>query len=488
MKKTLNFTSWPVVYTKLIFTELMESIEQVVKNSVVETLILEGLPIRDCYVLKLTNGMAENSSSLKHLSFQRCNLGDAAAAEICQTVSTMMNLESLDLSGCDLSLQGVEAIANIIKMQKIHRYSKAWADSLRYRDVNSNEFIGLRTVNIKNNPEIGNAGVKLITETLSDDEWIKEVDMENCGIGNEGAEHIINCLNVNKTISSFSIAQNLDISDQYQKHIILHLGSSSDSSGSSNSLESLDSEIPSNVTKSELLEKVKFLRYRYEVELKRRKRVEELFDKQNDSMKQMKQCLEVQGAFKIPDGFTLVDNDTLDRLINEKIIPRAPLRLKKSYHVRKLILPRQIASCKSIRPISIPKSTKSECQIENVPAAKVYFEQKVGDNCDETRPSTVATITNEVGDKKLDENLAQNIGDCRESRPNTSTTLIYELEVGNQFNEIGDTIVTHQQNDNPEKEKSSQNIIDELFGFNPRNLFKQSSNLVPWNSDAESDD
>lgn len=460
------------MYTKLIFAELIESIERILAQSVVDTLVLEGLPIRDCYALTVAKGLAENSS-LKHLSFQRSNLGDAAAVEICQTLSLMMNLETLDLSECDLSSRGAEAIANVIKAQKVHRYSIAWTDSLRYRDVNPDDFAGLRTLNVRNNTKMSDEGVKFICNVLCDDEWVKEIDMANCGIENKGAECIIQCLNVNKTITSFNIAQNYGIADQFHKHIALHLASSANSSESSGcSLDSLDSEIPKTVQKNELLEKIKFLRYRYEVEMMRRQRVEELIEIQNDAMKKMEHRIMLQGAFKIPDGFTLVDNDTFQRLLSEKLIPPRPVvKAMKAYRLKKPVnYPRRVVSSKSVRvrPVSIQKPTKSELHIERGDEAKkVYFEKNIGDNlADNSRPSTVSTLKNESGEPN-------ELGD---SRPCT----IKENTDG-----VGEKLIIKLFEASSENEKSLPTQKDDLLSYDPRNLFKKSSNLVPCNSDSE---
>lgn len=434
-----------VVYTKFIFSELMEAIEQVVRHSVVETLVLEGLPIRDCYALMFTNGLTENSS-LRHLSFQRCNLGDDAAVEICQMLSSMMNLVSLDLSECNLSCRGAEAIANIIKAQKVHRYSIAWTDSLRYRDVNPDDFSGLRSLNVRNNPDMGDEGVKFISEVLCDDEWVKEIDMSNCGIGNSGAQSIIQCLNVNKTIVNFNIAQNYAISDQFQQHITQHLASSSSESNSSRcSLDSLDSEIPEKIQKSELLEKIKFLRYRYEVEKKKRQRLEELAEIQKDAMKQMEYQIMLQSALKIPEGFTLIDNDTFELLLSERLIAAPPTAMRttaKFNRLKRPSYPRRVVSSKSMRarPVSIQKQTKSESQIASCSDKKIYFEQKIGDNCDEIGPSAVSTLKDESCTFELP------IGDTNEyalrkqvdqagdgSRPSTANTLIDEHPIGDTY-------------------------------------------------------
>jgi hypothetical protein len=430
----------------------MEAIQLLLTYSVIETLILEGLPIRDSYTLMLVKGLARNSS-IKHLSLSRCNLGDTAVGEICQTINQMMNYNILDLSECDISCNGIESVANLIKMQKIKRYSEAWAESLRYRDVDADSFTGLRQINLRRNPDIGDNGIAILCDVLCDDVWIKDVDVQNCGLSDEGAEKIIACLNMNKTILSFNIADNHDISNHYYKHIILHLGQSD-----SELSESTDSkESDGTVSKSELIKKVKFLADRYEVEILRRKRAEELVEKLEKMLKEMEQKILVQDAIKIPDGFTLVDNTTFNKLVllntSQPSKPSTPTKILKVQRRKRLICyPRKVSSCRIIRPTSIKKPTRSDIQIDTNSNEKIFFEKKIGDEVDVSRPSTGSTLVH-------DENSKQ-------------TCII---------NESGDAKIKNETNKN-------NNIIEKKSeSFDPRCLFSRSPNLVPHNSDTECD-
>jgi len=58
-------------------------------------------------------------------------------------------------------------------MQKITRFTEGWEKSLRYRSVDVNTIGGLRTVLLADNPEIGDVGIRWITEVLKEDAWIK---------------------------------------------------------------------------------------------------------------------------------------------------------------------------------------------------------------------------------------------------------------------------------------------------------------------------
>lgn len=430
----------------------MEAIHLLLTYSVIETLVLEGLPIRDGYALVFAKGLGKNSS-LKQLSLPRCNLGNFSVSEICQTISQMMNFSSLDLSGCDISYKGVESVANLIKMQKILRYSEAWAESLRYRDVNADSFTGLRQINLKDNPDVGDEGIFLLTDVLCDDVWIKDIDVQNCGMSDKGAEKIIACLNMNKTILSFNIADNHDVSNYYFKHIILHLGQSdNETSESSDSKESEGS-----VTKSELLKKVKFLGDRCEVEILRRKRAEELVENLENKLKEMQQRVLVQDAIKIPDGFTLVDNMTFNRLLQSQSLPpttppctpvTTPIKKVKVYRKKRVNRPRGVASCRLIKQSSIQKPTRSESHINRNSNVRAFFEPKIGDNGGEiSRASTVSTLVNE------DENCVDETGDAK---PN-------------------DQKISHSKND------------EQPDNFDPRYLFIKNTNFVPLNSSSGCD-
>lgn len=310
LKKATALTSLPVVYSTFIFTELIETLQNfLTHNSTLDTLILEGLPLNGQFMDALAKGLA-NNKSLRHLSFARSQI-DESCEKLCATIKHLMNIETLDLSGCKINLKGAEAVANLIRFLKIQRFSEAWSKSLRYQNVDPESFAGLRKISLSDNLAIGDEGVELLTEVLKEDAWIKTVELQNCGLTDVGANHVISCLNVNKTITNFNISRNPSVSEHFLRHIAMSLGNSEseDSSDSKSSTE--------KVTKAKLLKTVKHLEVQLELEIFQNKKMQESCDKQQKLIIEFQKELSVQGSVRIPEGFTLVPTSELEKMLHE---------------------------------------------------------------------------------------------------------------------------------------------------------------------------
>lgn len=303
--------SLPVIYSKFLLTELVEAVQNLLMNSKqLESLTIEGFPLGGQFMSTLVKGLA-NNSSVTTLSFARSNIGDAACEEVCATLKHLANISTLNFCGCNVGIKGAEAVANLIKFHKIQRFSDAWERSLRYRDVDPEAFSGLRKISLSNNPQIGNDGLEMLTDVLREDVWVKDVEMQSCGLGDDGAQHIVQCLNVNKTILGFDITNNPDVSDQLFRHILMTLGSAENESSDGSDAK------PEKVTKAKLKEQVKFLEDRLELEIGRRMAMEKLNETLHIQSGEFQQQLNIRGAFQVPNGFTLVANETLDKLLEE---------------------------------------------------------------------------------------------------------------------------------------------------------------------------
>ena len=184
--------------------------EQTVKLKLIERFVKQGV---------------RNSKSLKSLSFSRCLLDDESVETICSSLKYLPNVETLDFSHCDLSVKGAESITNMIKHQKIQRFSESWQRSLRYRAINHETIPGLVNISLNFNPGVGDEGLLILLEVLKEDAWIKKVEMRGCCLTDLGAYQISECLKLNKTIAIFDIAKNPDISNPLYRHIAVQLGS-----------------------------------------------------------------------------------------------------------------------------------------------------------------------------------------------------------------------------------------------------------------------
>lgn len=96
---------------------------------------------------------------------------------MCSTIKLLPSVESVNFSQCQLSAKGAESISEMIKYQKIFRYSEGWKKSLRYRDVDPETIPGLKRISLNHNPDIGDTGLMYILEVLKEDVWIKGIQV-----------------------------------------------------------------------------------------------------------------------------------------------------------------------------------------------------------------------------------------------------------------------------------------------------------------------
>lgn len=209
-----------------------------------------------------------------------------------------------------------------------------------------------------------------------------DVDLQNCGMGDDGANSVIKCLNLNKTILNLNISNNPEMSDHLYRHIIIQLGSvdqdNSDSTDSKSGSEKLNSQ--------QIKEKNKFLEEQLESEVFRRKQMEKLNEQLHEQILDCQKEMSFQGSFRIPDGYTLVTNETLDKMLKQLVVQyvtssdihnssffirsdemqRDELQDKKmKSRKNKKILLKKVKSCTNakVKRIDNYKLSKSECYI-----------------------------------------------------------------------------------------------------------------------------
>lgn len=198
--KARAVTKQPVVTTRFVLLWLIESIKLCLTHSTTLTVLeLEGLPLSGDYLTSLSRGIME-TSSLQHLSLSKCSIGDEGTEMICHTIKHLPSVVSLDLSNCGLTNHGADIIAGLIKYQKLNRYSEAWKQTLRYRDPDVEAMPGLRRITINNNPDIGDKGMEILTEEIKDDLWLRALDVQDCGLTDEGGNRLLDLLENNTNL------------------------------------------------------------------------------------------------------------------------------------------------------------------------------------------------------------------------------------------------------------------------------------------------
>lgn len=195
--------------------------------------MLEGLPLKQNYITYIANGLSKNRS-IKNLSFARSALGDEGCEIICSNIKYLTNINCLNLSQCQLGVKGAEAIGDLIKFQKIVRFTKGWESTLRYRTIDPDVLPGLKRISMNGNL-IKDEGLYFITEILKEDVWVKVIDVQNCGLSDEGAKMILDCLDYNSTLMMVDIQGNCGISMEFVNLVKMQMGVSSDTSSSEES-------------------------------------------------------------------------------------------------------------------------------------------------------------------------------------------------------------------------------------------------------------
>uniref|UniRef100_A0A671KJD3 Centrosomal protein of 78 kDa-like n=1 Tax=Sinocyclocheilus anshuiensis TaxID=1608454 RepID=A0A671KJD3_9TELE len=190
----------PLIHSKNMTFQLCKAVQKCLcESSSLKTLQLHGLPLRERDLTALTKGLAK-SVSLEYLSLAHCQIADQGLEVICQSVKYSSTIKTVDFSSCNITWQGAEHMANIIKHQAMRRHSTAWVETLRYRKAEFEAMSGLRRITLNDNILIGDRGVTALSRELTEDLWVKAVDLQRCGISNEGAQVLEQMLQSNSTL------------------------------------------------------------------------------------------------------------------------------------------------------------------------------------------------------------------------------------------------------------------------------------------------
>ncbi|XP_068167885.1 centrosomal protein of 78 kDa isoform X2 [Antennarius striatus] len=172
-----------------------------------KSLQLTGLPLRERDLITLTKGLAR-AVCLEHLSLANCPISDEGLEIICQSVRYSTSIRTVDFTGCNLTWRGAEYMAMIIKYQAMQRHGTAWAESLRYQRPEFEGMGGLRRLTLCCNTLIGDRGAAALAHELTEDLWVKAVDLQRCGLSSEGARHLLEVLKTNSTLYVLDIRNN----------------------------------------------------------------------------------------------------------------------------------------------------------------------------------------------------------------------------------------------------------------------------------------
>ncbi|NXP57938.1 CEP78 protein, partial [Chloropsis cyanopogon] len=200
-------------------------------SDVLKHLELQGLLLRERDLALLIKGLA-TASSLESVSLAYCPIGDGGLEKICQSIKNTATIRFVNFTACSLTWRGAEHIANLLKHQAIRRHGQAWAESLRYRRPDLEYMTGLRRITLNCNMLIGDRGASAFADCLGEDLWLKALDLQQCGISDEGARSLLDALQTNTTLVVLDVRKNPLIGHVLMKKIIervLKNGNSADS-------------------------------------------------------------------------------------------------------------------------------------------------------------------------------------------------------------------------------------------------------------------
>ncbi|KAL1269362.1 hypothetical protein QQF64_031651 [Cirrhinus molitorella] len=210
----------PVIHSKNMTLQLCKAVQKCLcESSSLKTLQLHGLPFRERDLTALTKGLAK-SVSLEQLSLAHCPIADQGLEVICQSVKYSSTIKTVDFTSCNITWQGAEHMANIIKHQAMRRHSTAWVETLRYRKAEFEAMSGLRRITLNDNILIGDRGVMALAHELTEDLWVKAVDLQRCGISNEGAQVLEQMLQSNSTLCVLDIRRNPLVDNNVVKAVL----------------------------------------------------------------------------------------------------------------------------------------------------------------------------------------------------------------------------------------------------------------------------
>uniref|UniRef100_A0A8C9QF01 Centrosomal protein of 78 kDa n=1 Tax=Spermophilus dauricus TaxID=99837 RepID=A0A8C9QF01_SPEDA len=210
----------PAIRSKDVTFQLCKALKGCLSvSSVLRNLELNGLVLRERDLIILTKGL-NKSTSLVHLSLANCPIGDGGLEIICQAVKTSITLKTVNFTGCSLTWQGADHMAKILKYQTMRRHEETWAESLRYRRPDLDCMAGLRRITLNCNSLIGDLGARAFADSLSEDLWLRALDLQQCGLTNEGAKALLEALETNRTLVILDIRKNSLIDHSMMKAVI----------------------------------------------------------------------------------------------------------------------------------------------------------------------------------------------------------------------------------------------------------------------------
>lgn len=198
----------PCSGTAYVVHETAEAVRQLLANTrALVYLELDNVPLDERAAETLADGVSANRT-LEHLSLARCRAGDRACRALCRVLRGRPNVLSVDLSACSLTGAAAAGVTDLVKVQRTRRDEECWAHSLRSRTADPDAMHGLRRITLNGNSGLGDRGLADLLEALKDDQYVKALDAQDCGLTDRGARLALAALAVNDTLVVLDVRRN----------------------------------------------------------------------------------------------------------------------------------------------------------------------------------------------------------------------------------------------------------------------------------------
>ncbi|PNF34217.1 hypothetical protein B7P43_G17515 [Cryptotermes secundus] len=213
----------PSLQTRRVLLPLMKAIQTCMNHTEALTSVeLEALPLGSDLLCNFIQGI-KSCRPLQNVSLHRSPIRDEGCRLICRAIKGLTNIKCVDLSGCGITARGAMAVAEMLKYQKIQRYSETWKQTLRGCDPDVDSLPGLRRVTLNHNTDIGDDGAVHLVNAVRDDIFVKALDLQNCGVGNTGGKAALEMLQLNVSLAVMDLRANKNINSELLTQIMRRL-------------------------------------------------------------------------------------------------------------------------------------------------------------------------------------------------------------------------------------------------------------------------
>lgn len=137
--------------------------------------------------------------------------------------------------------------------------------------------------------------------------FISVVEMEDCGLTDIGATHVLQCLESNETLTAFNLKNN-SISEHMLKNIKTQFCSEADC------IEEPSGLIEQKSSVSKIRDRLKLLEEQIATETFRRKNTENLNEHLHEQIQNYKKLLLEKEKSQIPEGYVIIEKKSLDEI------------------------------------------------------------------------------------------------------------------------------------------------------------------------------